>query len=151
MPLRPRPCLSVGPESARARPRCGLAAAVLLMLWALLAVAGTASASRTELGRPGYLVISGVRDTTLAGVFVAQEGPGPGRHALVWPEGTLSLPDSLVLEAFGAADVGLPCGPALSGVGGSGRLVFQDGIYEVSEPLVLADGILELTDTPTPC
>lgn len=97
---------------------------------------------RVILGRPGYLVIEGVRDTT--DIFSWQRGPGPGRHSLVWSTGTLSLPDTLYLDEFGAVDAGVVCQAELSGVGGSGRLVFEDGLYRVSEPLVLSDGVLEL-------
>ncbi len=97
---------------------------------------------RITLGRSGYIVIEGVRDTT--GHFSWQKGPGPGRHSLVWAAGTLSLPDTLFLDEFGLQDAGVVCQADLSGVGGSGRLVFEDGIFSISEPLVLSDGILEL-------
>jgi hypothetical protein len=99
-------------------------------------------AQRTTLGSAGYLVITGARDST-AGYFW-QPGPGPSRHSLVWPEGTLSLPLDAELDPFGLADGGFACGPELSGVGGSGQLLFQDGIYQVSEPIFLSDGVLEL-------
>lgn len=117
--------------------------AVGSLLLAMSAVAGgLAAEERTVLGEAGYLVIEGVRDST--SVFAWQQGPGPGRHSLVWPEGTLSLPDSLNPEDYGRADVGLACGSDLSGVGSSGYLVFNSGLYTISEPVVLADGVLEL-------
>jgi hypothetical protein len=93
------------------------------------------------LGQSGYIVIEDGRQKE---DFRWQEGPGPGRHSLVWPEGTLSLPDSVTLEEFGPRDAGIVCGAELSGVGGSGQLVFQDGVYQISEPILLADGLLEL-------
>jgi hypothetical protein len=99
---------------------------------------------RTRLGRPGFLIVTGVRDSADGRVFQPQAGPGPGRHALVWPEGTLSLPDSMRLEPFGRADVGVACGPELSGVGNGGRLVFRDGAFPVTEPLALSDGVVEM-------
>ncbi len=102
----------------------------------------TQQEGQTTLGQPGYLVIEAVRDT--ASVFLWQEGPGPNRYSLVWPEGTLSLPDSVHLDEFGDLDAGLVCGAALSGVGSSGYLVFQDGVYQISEPVALSDGVLEL-------
>lgn len=97
---------------------------------------------RTHLGRQGYVVIEKGRDASAG--FRWQDGPAPGRHSLVWPEGTLSLPDSLDLEDFGQRDAGLACGEELSGVGTSGHLVFRDGSYQISEPVVLADGKFEL-------
>jgi len=112
------------------------------LLVASIATVGIAATEQTILGEPGYLVIEGVRDTTA--LFSWQNGPGPGRHSLVWPEGTLSLPDSVELDDYGRLDVGLTCGRELSGVGGSGHLVFADGLYTISEPVVLGDGILEL-------
>jgi len=120
------------------RPGPAVLAAVLLVV-SSTAVAQT---GRSELGHPGYIIIEGVRDTAM--VFYWQAGPGPDSHSLVWPEGTLSLPDTLFLDEFGEWDAGLACRSELSGVGGSGRLVFQDGLYQISEPLLLADGILEL-------
>ena len=113
-------------------------------LLAGLMVGGVARADteRTILGRPGYLVIEGGRQEN--GDFRWQAGPGPGRHSLVWPEGTLSLPDSLELGQFGEQDAGISCGPQLSGVGASGQLLFRDGSYQISEPVLLADGVLEL-------
>ena len=101
-----------------------------------------ADAGQVTLGHSGYLVIEGVRDTLTA--FSWQRGPGPGRHSLVWAAGTLSLPDSLFLDEFGLQDAGVVCQAELSGVGGSGQLVFGDGIYRISEPLVLSDGIVTL-------
>jgi len=117
-----------------------------LMLVAVTSASGQTGpdndARRVILGRPGYLVIEGVRDTT--DIYSWQKGPGPGRHSLVWSTGTLSLPDTLYLDEFGVQDAGVVCQAELSGVGGSGQLVFEDGIYRISEPLVLSDGILEL-------
>jgi len=101
-----------------------------------------AQMSGSTLGQAGYLIIEGVRDSTSA--FAWHSGPKPAYHSLVWPEGTLSLPDSVSLEDFGPSDVGTACLAQLSGVGNSGRLVFEDGIYSISEPLLLADGVLEL-------
>ena len=112
------------------------------MLWSAAAGSAPAADERTVLGEPGYLVIEGVRDS--ASTFSWQDGPGPDRHSLVWAEGTLSLPDSVELDDYGRQDVGLACGPELSGVGSSGHLVFTDGLYLISEPVVLADGVLEL-------
>ena len=116
----------------------------LLLTAIVLLLAGTAAAQSGPLvlGQPGYLIISGARDST--GTYVWQDGPGPGRRSLVWPEGTLSLPDTVFTEPYGRQDLGLPCRAEMSGVGKSGSLVFSDGDYTVSEPIVVSDGILEL-------
>jgi len=100
------------------------------------------AAERTSLGRQGYVVIQDGRDADAG--FHWQDGPAPGRHSLVWPEGTLSLPDSVTLDDFGQQDAGLACGKDLSGVGASGYLVFRDGSFQISEPILLADGGFEL-------
>ncbi len=119
-----------------------MVAVVLLAFTLFLVQLAWAQDGRTTLGQQGYLVIEGVRDSTA--VFTWQDGPAPGRHSLVWAEGTLSLPQSVQLDDFGLQDAGVPCLAELSGVGGSGRLVFDDGIYKISEPVLLADGVLEL-------
>jgi hypothetical protein len=113
-----------------------------LILMSMLAVVPKSVVANNSLGRDGYLIIEGVRDSLSE--FSRQDGPKVGFSALVWPEGTLSLPDSIAFDDFGLSDVGTPCLAALSGVGNSGRLVFEDGIYPISEPVLLADGILEL-------
>jgi hypothetical protein len=113
-----------------------------LLLLSAVALPAVGQEGRTVLGQPGYVIIEGVRDSTSE--FIWQDGPAPGRHSLVWPEGTLSLPEGLELDAFGRQDAGVACLAGLSGVGGSGRLVFDDGIYKISEPVLLADGNLEL-------
>ena len=115
---------------------------LLLLVLAVVACPAVGQEGRTILGQPGYVIIEGVRDSTSD--FTWQNGPAPGRHSLVWAEGTLSLPEGLELDAFGRQDAGVSCLAGLSGVGGSGRLVFDDGIYKISEPVLLADGNLEL-------
>jgi hypothetical protein len=115
---------------------------LVLLVLAAAVVPAVGQEGRTTLGQPGYVIIEGVRDTTSE--FTWQDGPAPGRHSLVWAEGTLSLPQTLELDAFGRQDAGVACLAGLSGVGGSGWLVFDDGIYKISEPVLLADGILEL-------
>lgn len=98
-----------------------------------------------QLGRPGYLVIEAVRDSTAG--FTWTTGPGPGFRSLIWDQGRLTLPDSLVVEDFSHRDIGITCTAQLAGIGGSGQLVLRDGIYPVSEPLILSDGLLELEIT----
>ena len=114
----------------------------MVVLGALSVLAAGVSASDQRLGRPGYLVIEAGRDTTAG--FRWETGPGPGFRTLVWDQGRLTLPDSLLPEDIGPRDVGVPCTGQLEGKGASGQLVLQDGIYPVSEPVVLRDGRLEL-------
>ncbi len=115
---------------------------LIVGILAAMAIPAAGQSERTVLGQPGYLVIEGVRDS--ASVYGWQDGPDPDHHALVWPEGSLRLPRWLSLDEFGQLDAGVPSQAGLSGTGGSGHLVFEDGIYPISEPLVLADGVWEL-------
>jgi hypothetical protein len=97
------------------------------------------------LGQPGYVVIEAARDSVSA--FGWETGPGPGLRTLVWDEGRLTIPDSLPVEDFGRRDIGFPCTASFAGTGDSGRLVIQDGIFSVSETVLLTDGILQLEVT----
>lgn len=101
--------------------------------------------SNHGLGQPGYVVIEAARDS--ASGFVWEDGPAPGFRSLIWAEGRLTIPDSLHVEDFGRRDLGLRCTESLAGSGSSGQLVFRDGIFPVSEPVVLTDGFLELQAT----
>ncbi|MCK9997273.1 MAG: hypothetical protein KAH56_13440 [Candidatus Krumholzibacteria bacterium] len=118
----------------------GAAFAVCLGVAETGAVAG--DDART-LGRPGYLVIETARDS--AAGFRWEAGPGPGHRSLVWDQGRLTLPDTVEFEDFARHDIGVPCTARLEGTGASGQLVLRDGIYPVSEPVVLSDGRLELS------
>lgn len=115
------------------------ALAVCLVMSGAAAMAD--DAPRT-LGQPGYLVIEAARDS--AAGFRWESGPGPGHRSLVWDQGRLILPDTLDAEDFARRDIGVPCTASLEGTGASGRLVMRDGIYPVTEPIVLSDGRLEL-------
>ena len=138
------------PDQLKRRSVYGVAApAPVLSMWAvlltltLLMSAEPVWAQATdayELGYPGYLVITAARDTTLG--FAWQSGPGPGQRSLVWSSGLLSLPDSTELEPFGEVDLAVSCTAQLAGGGGGGRLVFRDGDYQISEPVLLTDGII---------
>ena len=94
------------------------------------------------LDQPGYLVIEAAWDSQ--GVFVRGRDPSTHRRTLEWPEGRLSLPDTLEPERFARQDLGVPSLAGLAGSGTSGRLALIDGIYPVSESIVLTDGRLEL-------
>jgi len=121
---------------------CAMAISVCLALGVVSAVAGEEPVPGRHLGRPGYLVIEAARDSTLG--FRWEAGPRPGFRSLVWDQGRLTLPDSLEPEDFARQDIGVPCTARLAGTGASGQLVLRDGIYPVSEPVILSDGHLEL-------
>jgi len=114
----------------------------------ILVLAGTHVLARGEpqpahtLGQPGYLVIEAARDS--AGGFRWEAGSRDGFRSLVWDQGILSLPDTIMAENFSRADLGVHCTAALAGTGASGQLLLRDGIYPVSEPIVLSDDRLEL-------
>ena len=78
---------------------------LVLLVLVTAACPVVAQEGRTILGQPGYVIIEGVRDSTSE--FIWQDGPAPGRHSLVWAEGTLSLPEGLELDAFHEIDDGL--------------------------------------------
>ncbi|MBU8871916.1 MAG: hypothetical protein KOO60_13700 [Gemmatimonadales bacterium] len=94
------------------------------------------------LGHPGYVIISAGLDSTMG--FKWQLGPGPGQRSLTWPHGVLNLPDNLALESLRGVDLAIPCNGSLAGLGHTGQLFFQEGIFEVSEPILLSDGTLYL-------
>lgn len=103
--------------------------------------AGPATADATT-GGPGYLVIEAARDSSAG--FRWESGPGPGYRSLVWDQGRLVIPDSLSCDHFGKHDLGISFTENFAGSGVSGRIVLVDGIFPVSEPVVLSDGFLEL-------
>lgn len=109
---------------------------------AAVSVASAANDGEVTLGRPGHVIISAGLDSTRG--FQWQRGPGPGQRSLTWAQGVLTLPDDQEVESLLEVDLVVPCGDRLSGLGQTGRLVFRDGIYEVSEPVLLSDGVLQL-------
>ena len=94
------------------------------------------------LEQPGFVILSAALDSTSG--YTWQLGPGVGQRSLAWPHGVLTLPDSLPVESLRGVDLVVPCTGDLSGLGHTGSLVFQDGIYNVSEPLFLSDGTIQL-------
>ncbi len=94
------------------------------------------------LGRPGYLIISAARDSTAG--YRWSTAPESGQKSLVWDCGLLVLPDSLILEPFGADDLGVATAPGLRGSGGGGALAFRDGRFKIDQPLLLTDGLISL-------
>ena len=137
----------------RARFRGRFPGAVALLGLCVLSLAVSPARARTDraegfaadgpqLGRPGYVIIASGLDSTLG--YQWRLGPGPGQRSLTWPQGMLSLPDSVAVESLRGVDLAIACGASLAGLGSRGNLLFQDGIYPVSEPIVLSDGVLHL-------
>jgi hypothetical protein len=118
---------------------------LLLLLTGMLTATGAAANPNSTQGGPGYLVVEAVFDSTAR--YVWDDSATEGRRILTWPEGSLTLPDTLATERYGRHDLGLPTLAGLSGSGASGRLALVDGIYPISEPLTLTDGRLELRVT----
>jgi hypothetical protein len=127
-------------------------AARFLMLAAVLTVFPTAEAalaspdekdsSSAILGRPGYLIIEAAADS--ASGFVWETNSEGTDRILVWDQGRLTVPATVETEVFARHDLGLICTADLQGTGASGHLALQDGIFPISESIVLSDGILEL-------
>jgi len=118
----------------------------LVVLWAT-AAAGQPDLEQgqglgTELGMPGYLIMSSARDTTAG--YQWNEGPGPDQISLSWRQGMLTVPGSLVLEEYSLADLAVPVSAKLTGAGASGSLEWRDGTYEINEPVLLSDGQVNL-------
>lgn len=111
-------------------------------LVAAFAGPATAQDRALTLGHPGYLVLTAALDSTMG--FAWRLGPAAGQRSLTWEQGSLILPEDLELESMRDVDLLIPCTGDLAGQGASGRLVFQDGIFPVSEPLHLSDGVVDL-------
>ncbi len=94
------------------------------------------------LGHPGYLIISSARDTSAR--FNWLEGPGPRQLSLTWLDGMLTYPDSMIMEPFAEFDLAVPVTAQLSGAGASGKLEWRDGIFPISEPVMITDGVVGL-------
>ena len=129
----------------RFRPCIRLGGLVCLVLFVPCGHAQGQPDQNQRLGQQGYVVIEAARDSVSG--FVWETDSIPGFKTLIWEEGRLILPASFPVEDFGKRDIGLACTEFLEGSGSSGQLVFQDGIFPVSEPLILADGLIELRVT----
>ncbi len=104
---------------------------------------GDSKVSQAQLqGRPGYLIISTARDSTAG--FQWRRGPGPNQKSLVWDSGQLVCPATVILEPFGADDLGISTTSQLQGSSGGGALAFRDGRFTVDQPLLLTDGNISL-------
>ena len=103
----------------------------------LLLAAGAAGAEGVSLGHPGYLILAGAADSTAG--YHWRDGPGPDQRSLVWEHGLLTVPTDLALEGFGPRDLAVAVGAELTGASDGGDLLFQDGRYRISAPLLLSD------------
>ena len=103
----------------------------------LLLAAGSARTEAPSLGHPGYLILVGAADSTAG--YHWRDGPGPGQRSLVWEHGLLTVPATLALEGFGPRDLAVAVGAGLTGTSDGGELVFSDGRYRISAPLLLSD------------
>ena len=119
-----------------------LALLVLALVALPLGAEANPAGGPLRLGQQGFLIIASARDTTTE--FHWQQGPGPDRRSLVWSSGQLVIPDSLVVQDFGHSDLGVTVGADLQGSGAGGILAFGDGVYPISEPLLLTDGTVSL-------
>lgn len=130
----------------RFRPRGALVLGVVLaaccISFSLRTLAADSPGQDHAQGQPGYLVIEAARDTSEG--FRWEMGPAPGHRSLVWDQGRLAIPDSTVVDFFGKHDLGLPFTEKFAGNGASGRVLLEDGIFPVSEPVVFSDGFLKL-------
>jgi len=93
------------------------------------------------LGHPGYLIITAARDSSAG--FTWQKGPGPGQLSLTWRSGMLTIPETLELEPFSLNDLAVPVLASFSAAGASGNLEWQEGNYDISEPLMMTDGVVD--------
>jgi hypothetical protein len=115
----------------------GVALLVAMLLVGAHGLPPRAAAGET-LGHPGYLVVEGAADTTAG--FRWRAGPGRRERTLAWPEGVLTVPDSVACEPFGTEGLAVPVLPDLAGVGAGGALAFRSGRYHIDDPLHLTDG-----------
>ncbi len=97
---------------------------------------------RSVLGRPGYLIMTDVRDSLAD--YAWREGTEPGTRSLVWPGGVLTIPLTLTPEEFLDTDLGFPLEASFGGTASSGNLSLADGRYQVSEPVMLSDGVVRM-------
>lgn len=96
----------------------------------------------------GFLVIAAAGDTSISSAaFEWSARPTAGFRTLEWDQGHLVVPEGLPVEKSGPHDLGVAITGELSGSGSSGILILQDGIFNISEPIILRDGPMELHAT----
>ena len=119
---------------------------LILMLCPVIVGAQSPTAQeRYNLEQPGILIITAASDTSAG--FQWRQGPGVGRISLAWEGGVLSVPDTLAMDGFPNNNLGVPLRSGFSGNGASGPLLLDDGVYIVSENLMMGDGVIQLMVT----
>ncbi len=87
----------------------------------------------------GSLVVAAAQDTS--GGFRVVQLAELGLRALVWPEGMITIPDSLPWYDDGESGLAIALDVAdLAGIGAGGRFRPRPGRFELDTPLVLIDG-----------
>lgn len=119
-----------------------LAIAPCVAGWAILAWSALAVASPTRVGEPALrLVIGHARDGARG--FVAREQQALEQRVLAWPEGVVSMPDSLPWLAEGDEDLAFSLIPdRVTALGADGVLPLVAGRYDIDMPIMLTDGRL---------
>jgi hypothetical protein len=99
-----------------------------------------ARADSLHPSRDGVLVLEQVRDQ--------QEGArwldGPDGGILSWRHGAAVLPAGAVPGTLGVAALTVPFTRSLGGISGGRRVVFQEGNYVLSAPVLLYEGGLQV-------
>jgi len=121
-----------------------LRALILLLLFCFPGITQAQTDESTPIGlqQPGVLIITAARDTTAG--FEWRNGPGMGRLSLVWEGGTLSVPDTLAMEAYPNLNLGVPLKKGFSGNLDNGPILLDDGVYKIRETLIMSDGVVQL-------
>ena len=110
---------------------------VPLLTAVLIAVAVTAGAQAESL----ELVIEAARDTTQG--FAARDLERQSRRLLAWPEGVVSLPDSVVWREGGATGLAFRLDSAkIAGGSAAGLMRLVPGRYDLDTPVYLGDGTI---------
>jgi hypothetical protein len=119
------------------------------MSWIALALLGGVVAAQPahemsglRATRPGVVIVAAARDTAAGFRWLHQ--PERSRWLLVWEEGLLTLPDSLLPATDGEPDLTVPYRAGLRGFSGTRGLAFVAGSYPIEAPLLLDDGRIQL-------
>ncbi len=101
------------------------------------------TASVTSVARADslLLIVEAARDTTAG--FRAQDLLDLERRALTWPNGVITMPDTMAWLDYENNGLAFRLdGEHLTGVGAAGRFTGQVGSYKIDTPLYLTDGQL---------
>lgn len=110
---------------------------VPLLAALLMAATGSVDAKAESL----ELVIEAARDTTQG--FAARDLERQSRRLLAWPEGVVSLPDTVVWRQGGATGLAFQLdGARIAGGSAAGLLQLVPGRYDLDTPVYLGDGTI---------